>query len=393
MLSPAQSSTPVRDDYGTRPDGSTVHRWTLTDGTGLSASVLTQGAILQALHVPDASGRSANIVLGHRDLAGYLGRAPYFGATIGRYGNRIADGRFHLDGRTHQVPLSDRPRPNALHGGTSGFDTRPWHAEPVAGGVELTLLSPDGDQGFPGALRATVRYTLEVGRLRIDYRAETDAPTVVNLTNHSYLNLAGESAGSVLDHELTLAASAYLPVDADLRPLGGGPAPVAGTPFDFTGPRLLGERLERLHRPDGPADEQLRIAGGYDHCWALDGGRTSNPRPVAVLRHPASGRVLTLATTEPGLQVYTGNSLDGGFTGPSGRRYGRHAGVALETQHFPDSPNRPDYPSTVLRPGEEYRSTTVFDFGGGRSAQASGGGTVHQFGRQDDGGRGLSGDL
>ena len=355
MLSPAQSSTPVRDDYGTLPDGSPVHRWTFADGTGLAASVLTQGAILQALHVPDTSGRPANVVLGHRDLAGYLGRAPYFGATIGRYGNRIADGRFRLDGRTHRVPLSDQPRPNALHGGTAGFDTLRWTAEPVDGGVELTLLSPDGDQGFPGALRASVTYTLEAGRLRIDYRAETDAPTVVNLTNHSYLNLAGEGADSVLDHELTLAAAAYLPVDADLRPLGGGPAPVAGTPFDFTSARPLGERI-------GTDDEQLGLAGGYDHCWALDGGRTSNPRPVAVLRHPASGRALTLSTTEPGIQVYTGNTLDGSFTGPSGRPYGPHAGVALETQHFPDSPNRPDYPSTVLRPGEQYRSTTVFDF-------------------------------
>ena len=369
MRSPAQSSTPVRDDYGTLPDGSPVHRWTLTDGTGLSAAVLTQGAILQALYVPDASGRPANIALGHRDLAGYLGRAPYFGATVGRYGNRIAEGRFRLDGRTHRVPLSDPPRPNALHGGPAGFDTRRWEAQPIDGGVELTLLSPDGDQGFPGTLRAVVRYTLDAGRLRIDYRAETDAPTVVNLTNHSYLNLAGEGAGSVLDHELTLAAAAYLPVDRDLRPLPGGPAPVAGTPFDFTAARRLGDRIggdngSGIGAGPGSEDEQLRITGGYDHCWALDGGRTSNPRPVAVLRHPASGRVLTLSTTEPGIQVYTGNTLDGGFTGPSGRPYGPHAGIALETQHFPDSPNRPDYPSTVLRPGERYRSTTVFDFSG-----------------------------
>jgi aldose 1-epimerase len=357
VLSPAQSSTPVRDDYGTLPDGSPVHRWTLTDGTGLSASVLTLGAILQSLHVPDASGRSANIALGHRDLAGYLGRAPYFGATIGRYGNRIADGRFRLDGRVHLVPLSDGPRPNSLHGGDQGFDTRLWTAEPVPHGVELRLTSPDGDQGFPGTLRTTVRYTLREGRLVIDYLAETQAPTVVNLTNHSYLNLAGEGADSVLDHELTLAAAAYLPVDAGLRPLGGGPAPVAGTPFDFTTAHQLGERI-------GADDEQLRIAGGYDHCWALDGGRTTNPRPVAVLRHPDSGRALTLSTTEPGIQVYTGNTLDGGFTGPSGRSYRRYSGIALETQHFPDSPNRPDYPSTVLRPGEQYRSSTVFDFSG-----------------------------
>jgi aldose 1-epimerase len=323
--------------------------------------VLTHGATLQSLRVPDASGRPANIVLGHPDLHGYLARVPYFGATIGRYGNRIAEGRFRLDGRQYQVPLSDGPRANALHGGTEGFDTRQWRAEPYqvpgGSGVELTLVSPDGDQGFPGRLEVSVRYTLAHGRLRLEYLAHTDATTVVNLTNHAYLNLAGEGEGSVLGHELTLAAAAYLPVDTLLRPLGGSPAPVAGTPFDFSTTRGLGERL-------GAEDEQLRIAGGgYDHCWALDGGRTRAPRRVAVLAEPRSGRTLTLSTTEPGIQLYTGNALDGTLTGPSGRGYGPHAGIALETQHFPDSPNRPEYPSTVLRPGEEYRSTTEWAFG------------------------------
>lgn len=366
MLSSAQSHTPVRERFGTLPDGSAVHRWTLADGTGTTAGVLEYGAVLQSLHLPAPHGGATgpvNVALGYPELEGYVReRAPFFGATIGRFGNRIADGRFTLDGRTHQVPLSDAPRPNALHGGDEGFDARLWSAEPVGvpggSGVELTLVSPDGDQGFPGTLRATVRYSLSDGRLRIDYRATTSAPTVVNLTNHSYLNLAGEGSETVLDHELTLVASAYLPVDRELRPLPGAPAPVAGTPFDFSTARALGERIHA-------DDEQLSVAGGYDHCWVLDGGRTDDPRPVAVLRHPGSGRVLTLSTTEPGIQVYSGNGLDGSLTGPSGRHYGAYSGVALETQHFPDSPNRGDYPSTVLRPGEEYRSCTVYDFGVG----------------------------
>ncbi|QMU73910.1 galactose mutarotase [Streptacidiphilus sp. P02-A3a] len=356
----------MRDVFGTLPDGAPVHRWTLDDGAGITAAVLTHGATLQALRVPDRDGRPLNVVLGHPTLPGYLRRGAFFGATVGRYANRIADGRFRLDGRLRTVPLSDRPRRNALHGGTHGFDTRMWQAEPVpvpapgpgaargASGVELTLVSPDGDQGFPGALRVSVRYLLTPGRLSIEYRATADAPTVVNLTNHSYFNLAGEGAATVLDHELTLAATHYLPVDRQLQPLGG-PEPVHGTPFDFTEPHLLGARIRA-------ADPQLRVAGGYDHCWCLDGGVTAGPRPVAKLRHPASGRQLTLSTTEPGLQLYTGNSLDGSLTGPAGRPYGPHAGIALETQHYPDSPNRPHFPSTELRPGQEYRSTTVLHF-------------------------------
>jgi aldose 1-epimerase len=358
VLSPVQSSTPVRDDFGTLPDGSTVHRWTLTDGVGLTAGVLTYGAVLQALQVPDRSGKSDNIALGFPALSEYLTRTAYFGATIGRYSNRIAEGRFPLDGHSYQVPLSDTPRPNALHGGEHGFDTRLWHAAPVprsqGTALDLSLVSPDGDQGFPGTLRVTVRYTVAAGQLRIDYHATTDAPTVVNLTNHSYLNLAGEGTDTVLDHELTLAAAAYLPVDAYLRPLGAL-APTAGTPFDFTTARRLGERIDA-------DDAQLRLAGGYDHCWALDGGRTGYPRHVATLAHPPSGRVLTLSTTEPGIQLYTANALDGTLTGPSGRPYGRHSGVALETQHYPDSPNHHDYPSTLLRPGASYHSTTILHF-------------------------------
>lgn len=360
MRHPRPAATPVRsvcDRFGTLPDGRPVHRWTLSDGAGLTACVLDHGALLQSLHVPDAAGRPVNVALGFDTLEPYLARAPFFGSTIGRFGNRIAGGAFELDGQAFRVPLSDGPRPNALHGGVHGYDTRLWAAASVDGGVELTLDSPDGDQGFPGALRVTVRYTLSDGGLRIDYLATTDAPTVVNLTNHSYLNLAGEGTATVLDHELTLAAAAFLPVDAQLIPLGD-PAPVAGTPFDFTAARPLGAQMHL-------SDRQLGLTGGYDHCWVLDGGRTVEPRPVATLTHAPSGRALTLSTTEPGIQVYTGNGLDGTLTGPSGRRYGRCSGVALETQHYPDSPNRPDFPSTVLRPGAEYRSTTVYAFGTG----------------------------
>jgi aldose 1-epimerase len=347
---------PARDEFGTLPDGRPVHRWTLRDEAGLTAHVLDYGAILQSLHVPDRHGHTANVTLGYDKLDGYLARVPFFGATIGRFGNRIAGGRFALHGRSYQVPLSDPPRSNALHGGAQGFDTRLWDAEPVADGVELTLISADGDQGFPGTLHVAVRYTLTAGQLRIDYRATTDAPTVVNLTNHTYLNLAGEGAPTVLDHELALAAGGFLPVDAELIPLGD-PAPVADTPFDFTTSRPLGERIHEPH-------EQLLLAGGgYDHCWVLDGGRTTDPRPVAELSDASSGRTLTLSTTEPGIQVYTGNGFDGTLTGPSGRPYERYAGIALETQHFPDSPNRPDFPSTELRPGTEYRSSTIYAFG------------------------------
>lgn len=356
----AHIRTPVSDLFGTLPGGEPVHRWTITDGAGLTARILTLGATLQSLDVPDAAGSSANVVLGFPELDDYLERSPYFGATVGRYANRIAGGRMTLDGVRHRLPLNDTPRPNTLHGGPGGFSARLWRATPFSGpesaGVDLRLVSPDGDEGFPGRLTASVRYTLTRGRLRIDYRAETDAPTVVCLTNHAYLNLAGEGAGTVLDHELTLAAGTFLPVDADLIPTSDGPVPVAGTPFDFTRGRPLGEGLATAHA-------QLRTADGYDHCWAVDPAQLRRANPVARLTHPASGRTVEVFTTEPGIQVYTGNGLDGTLTGPSGRPYVRHGGVALETQHFPDSPNRPDFPPVTLRPGQHYRSSTVLRFG------------------------------
>lgn len=338
----------VRDVFGTLPDGREVERWTLTDATGASAAFLNYGAIVQSLNVPDVRGEMANVVLGFAKLDDYLERSPYFGCVAGRYANRIAHGTFELAGKTYQLPLNDGDRPNTLHGGPDGFDRRLWTYERGATGklgtqIEFGLISEDGDQGFPGKLSVTVRYTLVGGSLVIDYWAETDAPTVVNLTNHSYFNLSGEGAGTIDDHVLTLEAAEYLPVDSRLIPAAGA-APVAGTPFDFRAGEPLG--------------------GAYDHCFVLD-GRQADPdasRYVGSLADPASGRIMYLTTSEPGLQVFTADSLNGTLVGTSGSSYGPRAAVALETQHFPDSPNRPDFPSTVLLPGEVYRSSTRMRF-------------------------------
>ena len=316
------AALPSRPDPGsapasvTPPDGRRVDRWKLADGTGISAHVLTYGAVLQALSVPGPDGRAADVVLGFDNLGDYVERSPYFGCVVGRYANRIAGGRFALAGRRHRLPVNDADRPNTLHGGPDGFHRRLWTPRPLAvNGVELSLLSQDGDQGFPGRLHTTVRYTLADGALRIDYRAVTDAPTVVNLTNHSYFNLAGEGSGTIDDHVLTLAASAYLPVDADLIPLPEV-APTASTPFDFSAGGRFGARLDEPH-------EQLKTAGGFDHCFVLDGGRRSQPRRVCVLSDPDSGRSMRLHTTEPGIQIYTGHELETGLIGTSGRAYDR----------------------------------------------------------------------
>jgi aldose 1-epimerase len=355
----------AREHFGALPDGAPVPRWTLSDATGASASILAHGATLQALNLPDREGRCANVVLGFDNLPDYLERSPYFGCVVGRFANRIAGGRFELDGTAYQLPVNDGPRPNTLHGGAPGFGARLWEArgqdgdevEKVEGGESLTLtrISPDGEEGFPGRLTVSVRYTLADGRLTLDYRAQTTAPTVINLTNHAHFNLAGEGSGTVLDHELCIAADEFLPVDEALIPLNGAVS-VAGTPFDFRSPAAVGARLDDPH-------PQLRMAEGYDHCYVLTGGRTGAPRPIASLRDPRSGRSLRLATTEPGVQVYSSSDFDGSLTGPAGLSYGRYAGIALETQHFPDSPNRPDYPSTRLLPGEIFTSTTVLEFG------------------------------
>ncbi|MFG3054722.1 aldose epimerase family protein [Kitasatospora sp. NPDC048239] len=337
------------------PDGRRITRWTFGSRTGVTAEVLSLGARLQTLNVPDRAGRRANVVLGGGSVEDLLGRASYLGAIVGRYANRIASGVLPLDGTTHR--LATQPTGHTLHGGPDGFATRLWDGVPVRAdrqvGVRFRTRSLAGDQGFPGTVTADVTYLLDPdGELSITYRAVTDAPTVVNLTNHAYFNLAGEGSGTVLDHLLRVEAGRYLPVDEELIPLGPV-EPVAGTPFDLRRARRLGTCIAEEHG-------QIHRAGrGFDHNWVLDG---TGYRRAAILSHPASGRRVECMTTEPGIQVYTGNHFDGSLTGRSGRPYPAHAGIALETQHFPDSPNRPEYPSTVLRPGEQYRSRTVYRF-------------------------------
>ncbi len=347
---------------GCEPWGSTaggaVDRYTLTNAGGVTVRILTYGGIVQSAEVPDRHGRTANVVLGFASLDGYVANpGPYFGAIIGRYANRIAGGTFTLDGDRYTLPVNDGP--NSLHGGTAGFDKHIWSATPADDGDEpalvLTHTSPDGDQGYPGTVSVTVTYTLTRSNgLRIDYRASTTAPTVLNLTNHSYVNLRGEGTGTVYDHLLTLNASHYIPVDATLIPTGEL-APVAGTPMDFRTATAIGDRIR-------DPEPQLAHGRGYDHNWVLDRGDDVLTL-AARLDDPVSGRSLSVLTTEPGIQMYSGNFLDGGVAGTSNRAYRQGDGVALETQHFPDSPNQPAFPSTVLRPGETYASTTVFQFG------------------------------
>ncbi|MGW5231593.1 aldose epimerase family protein [Streptomyces nodosus] len=317
--------------FGTLSDGTPVHRWTL-ERAGVRVRVLSYGGIVQSVRIPDRGGQRAEVVLGFEDLDGYLRHPePFLGALIGRYANRIAGARFPLDGRTYALEPNDGP--NSLHGGALGFDKRMWDVEPVEHGVRLSRVSPHGEEGFPGRLEVSATYTLDAdGALRIAYEAVTDAPTLVNLTNHSYWNLAG--SGRAEGHELRIAASRFTPVDLDLIP-AGEPEDVEGTRFDFRTARKTGS--------------------GYDHNFVLDKGVTAAPVEIAELHDPASGRVLTVATTEPGLQLYTADHIGEPFT-PG-------AGIALETQHFPDSPHRPEFPSTELRPGEVYRSETVYGFG------------------------------
>ena len=350
-----------REEFAVLPDGRAVQRWTFGWPGSVIAEVLDLGARLHALHVPDWDGDPAgslNIVLAPADAADLVDSALYLGATIGRYGNRIAKGDLPLGGTRYA--LATQPNGTTLHGGTDGYDVRLWQAEPVREpgrvGVTFQLHSPDGDQGFPGALTATVSYLLDRdGALTIDYRATTDAPTVVNLTNHAYFNLAGEGDGDVLQHHLQVEADHYLPVDRELIPIGP-PEAVSGTPFDLTEPRRIGGQFA-----DFPDDAQLAVVGGgFDHNMVLREATGGELRRVATLSHPGSGLVLDCWTTEPGLQVYTGSHFDGTVIGRSGRTYGAYAGIALETQHFPDSPHQSTYPSTELQPGDEYRSTTRY---------------------------------
>jgi aldose 1-epimerase len=345
-----------REPFGALPGGEQIEAVVLDNGRGVTARILTYGATLQALIAPDRHGQLADIVLGHDSLDGYLTTPEYLGVTVGRYANRIAGGTFTLDGHRHDLARNNGD--NSLHGGLKGFDKVVWTIEAVTVGetasVTLRHLSPDGDEGFPGALEARVTFTLDGhDQLSIRYQATTDRPTVVNLTNHSYFNLAGAtSIATILDHRLWLAAEAYTPVDAGLIPTGE-PRPVAGGPFDFRRSTAIGARI---HDPD----PQLALGGGYDHNLVLTDGVTALPRLAARLEDPASGRVLELLTTEPGVQLYSGNFLDGSVIGKGGRAYGRNVAVCLEPQRFPDTPNRPDFPTARLDPGQTYGQVSVF---------------------------------
>jgi aldose 1-epimerase len=343
--------------------GAAVTRYTLRNSAGLTVKILTYGGIVQSVTLPDRHGRDVELVLGFPTVDDYVahnspeaGGGVYFGALIGRYANRIALGKFTLDGVTYQIPVNNNG--NALHGGTAGFDKKVWSATTALGAgtasLRLEYVSPDGEMGFPGTLTTAATYTLdEENRLTLSFHATTDKPTVVNLTNHSYWNLAGESCGDVYDQVLWLDSDRYTPVDATQIPTGAID-PTAGTPLDFSHPAAIGARVAE-------ADQQLLIGQGYDLNWALRGGGGAKPVLAARARDPHSGRTLTISTTEPGIQFYSGNFLTGTLVGTGGTAYRQSYGFALETQHYPDSPNHPGFPSTVLRPGQVYKQATVFE--------------------------------
>jgi len=347
------SSTPV----GRTPDDKVIDLVTLRNAAGIEMRVLTLGGIIQSLRTPDRDGVFDDVVLGFDDIPMYFDKSPYFGCLIGRYGNRIAKGRFALDGTTYTLATNNGP--NHLHGGNKGWDKVVWTSEPfqnaTAVGVKLSYTSADGEEGYPGTVKAAVTYTLnDSNELIVDYQATTDKATVINLTQHSYFNLAGSKANDILGHQLMLNAAEYTPVDDTLIPTGEI-ATVEGTPFDFRTPTAIGARINA-------SDEQIKRGLGYDHNFVLQRTGPGLSRAARVVE-PGTGRTLEIATTEPGIQFYSGNFLDGTLTGKAGRSYGHRSGFCLETQHYPDSPNRPNFPSTVLRPGEEYRSQTVFTFG------------------------------
>ena len=356
--SPALAGTATRAAFGALPDGSRVEAVTLDNGHGLSARILSYGAILQSLDVPDRQGRSADVVLGYGDAATYVTHPNYFGASVGRYANRIAGGRFAIDGRTYQLPLNNGP--NSLHGGPLGFDKRMWRIASVHDGAEpsvtLAYTSADGEQGYPGALSVTATYTLAANALRVDYRATTSAPTIVNITNHSFFNLAGEaSARTILDERLTIPANTITPVGPTLIPTGEF-RPVAGTVFDFRAPRAIGDRIRDGH------DEQIRFGQGYDHNYVVTRAPTRDLHLMARVEDPGSGRVLELLSNQPGVQFYAGNFLDGTAVGKSGHAYRQSDGLALEPQVFPDTPNQPAFGTARLDPGQTYENRIVYRF-------------------------------
>jgi aldose 1-epimerase len=343
-----------REAFGRTGDGTPVEVFTLTNKAGVQIKAISYGAIITSIRVPDRTGAMADIALGFDTLDGYLEDHPYFGAVVGRYGNRIGKARFTLDGQTYKLAANNGP--NHLHGGVRGFDKYVWTAEVLKGatGVAFTRRSPDGEEGYPGTVEARVSYVLaESNELSIEYRATTDKATTINLTQHTYFNLSGHDAGTILDHEVMIAADRYTPVDATLIPTGEL-APVTGTPFDFRQPTRVGARIEEAH-------PQIKFGLGYDHNWVLN--RTGGgPQLAARVADGKSGRTLEVQTTEPGVQFYTGNFLDGTIKGKGGAVYNRRNGLCLETQHYPDSPNQPAFPSTIVKPGATYQSTTVWKF-------------------------------
>jgi aldose 1-epimerase len=345
------ATTITQADFG-------VRIYTLTNKNGVSAKITNYGGIVVSINTPDRNGKMGDIALGFDSLAGYLTAeyaksSPFFGALIGRYGNRIGNAQFKLDGKTYNLDKNNGA--NSLHGGAQGFDKHVWTAATLPdGGLKLTYLSKDGEEGYPGNLNVTVTYHLtDENELKIDYSATTDKNTVVNLTNHTYFNLAGAGSGDILKQVMMINADRFTPVDAGLIPTGELKS-VTGTPFDFRKPTAIGARINQ-------ADEQLKLGKGYDHNWVLN--RSGNGLSLAArVEDPVTGRVLEVHTTEPGIQFYAGNFLDGTLKGKGGKVYGHRSGFCLETQHFPDSPNKPNFPSTELKPGQQYRSTTVYRF-------------------------------
>jgi len=345
-------------NFGRTQDGQSAELYVLTNKNGMQAEVTNYGATLVALRVPDRDGKLGDVILGYDNVAGYEAGASYLGATVGRYANRIAHGKFSLNGNTYTLPKNDGE--NTLHGGTMGFNKHYWTTKDVSSdagpALQLAYLSKDGEEGFPGNLNITVTYSLVVDRneLRIEYRATTDKDTVINVSNHAYYNLAGQGNGDILKHELKLYASRFTPVDQTLIPTGEL-RDVKGTPFDFTKATAIGARIDQ-------DEQQLKYGKGYDHNWVLDQKAKGLPAPAAEAYDPQSGRVLEISTTEPGVQFYSGNFLDGTIHGKEGKVYGHRFAFCLETQHFPDSPNHPDFPTTVLKPGQHFHSSSTYRF-------------------------------
>ena len=359
--SPGMTPDVASAPFGTLANGQATQLFTLKNAHGIEVQFTNYGGIITSLKIPDRAGRFADIVLGYDNLAAYVANSPYFGAIVGRYANRIARGHFTLDGATYTLAVNNGP--NSLHGGLRGFDKVVWNARPFRNqegqGVTLDYTSPNGEEGYPGTVHATVTYTLTPDdRLIVDYLATTDKATPINLSQHSYWNLAGNASRDILGHVLTINADATTPVDSTLIPTGEI-ALVDGTPFDFRTPTAIGARVENR------ANTQIRYGNGYDHNWVLNRGGAGADALVFAARvvEPTSGRTMEITTTEPGLQFYSGNFLDGTITGKGGAVYKFRYGLALETQHYPDSPNHPNFPSTILQPGQQYRSRTVFKFG------------------------------